>query len=523
MFCPSCGAQNDSESGSCISCGAPLAADAAPAHVTEQSAGSAPASPVAASPADVFGDARLARLGDRLLAVILDTLLLVGVFAVVGMWAAIRWGGLTAHGFSIQGNAALVAISGTLVAGFLYYWFLEAVAGATLGKAIVGIRVRSKDGGRCSFAAALIRNLARIIDGIAVYLVGFLIAVFSKLRQRLGDHLAKTVVLETSGGGVVRALFVVVWLALLGGSIWGAYMIHRGAPASASTAPASTPAPVFTSTSTSTSVRTSAGASATIPIMSSGDIKILNFTHLQAKDGPPRASAVYKPEDRVFTSYEFAGLTTDSQGQVHTTDSVVALDPSGLPLYAPAKDTSNGMLSESKTLKNTFWFDIPPFAPAGTYKIQIKLHDGVKNTDAEFDPLFTVEAPPLPAFEHLEVRDFHLSLTQGGPAANPLVLESGGTVYLSGKIGGMQFREDRPDVQVSLVVTGPKGDKIFERPNFLVINDSHPYHPPTFFMSINGNLNIPAGFAKGTYTEKYIVTDHIANATANYEFKFQVR
>ena len=109
MFCPSCGAQNDSESGSCISCGAPLAADAAPAHVTEQSAGSAPASPAAAPPADVFGDARLARLGDRLLAVILDTLLLVGVFAVVGMWAAIRWGGLTAHGFSIQGNAALVA------------------------------------------------------------------------------------------------------------------------------------------------------------------------------------------------------------------------------------------------------------------------------------------------------------------------------------------------------------------------------------------------------------------------------
>src|SRR6266849_6685990 len=286
MFCPSCGAQNDSESGSCISCGAPLAAnpaDAPPAHVTEQSAGSAPAtSPAAAPPpADVFGDARLARLGDRLLADIIDTLLLVGVYAVVGMWAAIRWGGLTAHGFSIQGNAALVAMSGTLAVGFLFYWFLEAVAGATLGKAIVGIRVRSKDGGRCSFAAALIRNLARILDGIAVYLVGFLIAIFSKLRQRLGDHLAKTVVLETSGGGAVRALFVVVWLALLGGSIWGAYVIHRGAPPSASTAPSSPSAPIFTSTSTSTSVRTSAGASATIPIMSSGDIKILNFTHLQ--------------------------------------------------------------------------------------------------------------------------------------------------------------------------------------------------------------------------------------------------
>lgn len=521
MFCLSCGAENTSESDRCISCGAPLAANAAPAHDIEQGAGSAAASATATLPADVIGDSRIARLGDRLLAVILDTLVLMGMFAVVGMWAAVRWGGLTANGFSVKGSAALIPILGTLVAGFLYYWLLEAVAGATLGKAIVGIRVRSKDGGRCSFAAALIRNLFRIIDGIAVYLVGFLIAVFSKLRQRLGDHLAKTVVLESSVGGFVRGLLVVVWLALLGGSIWGAYVIHRGAPASANTAPASTSAPAFTSTSTS--VRTSAGASATIPVMSSGDIKILNFAYLQSKDGAPRAAAIYKPEDRVFTSYEFAGLTADSQGQVHTTDSVVALDPAGLPLYAPAKDTTNGLLSGSKTLKNTYWFDIPPFAPAGTYKIQIKLHDAVKNTDAEFAPVFTVEAPPLPSFERLEVRDFHLSLTQGGPPANPLVLESGGTLYLSGRIGGMQFREDRPDVQVSLLVIGPKGEKVFERPDFLTINDSHPYHPPTFFMSINGNLNIPSGFAKGTYTEKYAVTDRIANATTNYEFKFQVR
>ena len=48
---------------------------------------------------------RVARLGDRLFAVILDTALLGALFAVVGMWAAARWGGVTPSGFAMTGDA----------------------------------------------------------------------------------------------------------------------------------------------------------------------------------------------------------------------------------------------------------------------------------------------------------------------------------------------------------------------------------------------------------------------------------
>jgi uncharacterized RDD family membrane protein YckC len=53
---------------------------------------------------------------------------------------------------------------------------------------------------------SLVRNVLRIIDAIGVYLVGFLIAIFSRLKQRLGDHVAKTVVVQKDSGPMLRAV-----------------------------------------------------------------------------------------------------------------------------------------------------------------------------------------------------------------------------------------------------------------------------------------------------------------------------
>jgi uncharacterized RDD family membrane protein YckC len=172
----------------------------------------------------------VARLGDRLLAVILDTLLLAGVFAVVGMWAAGRWGGVTANGFEMTGRPALITIGVVLVLGFLYYWVFEGLFGATLGKAIVGIAVSAGDDGRCGMKRSLIRNLLRAVDGLGVYLIGFLIALFSKRRQRLGDHVAGTCVVERAVGRPWRLALVVLWVAALGAGIGGALVYHRAAP-----------------------------------------------------------------------------------------------------------------------------------------------------------------------------------------------------------------------------------------------------------------------------------------------------
>jgi uncharacterized RDD family membrane protein YckC len=62
--------------------------------------------------------------------------------------------------------------------------------------------------------ASLIRNLFRLIDGLAGYLLAFLVASFSRSRQRLGDHLANTVVVENDLSTRWRLLVTTLWIAL---------------------------------------------------------------------------------------------------------------------------------------------------------------------------------------------------------------------------------------------------------------------------------------------------------------------
>jgi uncharacterized RDD family membrane protein YckC len=76
------------------------------------------------------------------------------------------------------------------------YIVAEARFGATLGKLAVGLRVTLEDGSRLDWRASLIRNLLRIVDGFAFYLVGAVLVWTSPRRQRLGDRVAATLVVQ---------------------------------------------------------------------------------------------------------------------------------------------------------------------------------------------------------------------------------------------------------------------------------------------------------------------------------------
>ncbi|HEY7762354.1 MAG TPA: RDD family protein [Actinomycetota bacterium] len=79
-----------------------------------------------------------------------------------------------------------------------YFIVLEGAFGATVGKFMLGIRVRSLDGSRIGFGAAAIRNIARIVDAFPYflpYLVGGIAVTRSDTKQRFGDRWGKTVVI----------------------------------------------------------------------------------------------------------------------------------------------------------------------------------------------------------------------------------------------------------------------------------------------------------------------------------------
>jgi uncharacterized RDD family membrane protein YckC len=93
------------------------------------------------------------------------------------------------------GSAAWVAIS------LVYFTLMEGFFGATVGKFATGIRVVKEDGTKADFGAALIRNVLRIIDGLFLYVVGAVLVWMSPTKQRLGDRVAKTIVVEASSVG----------------------------------------------------------------------------------------------------------------------------------------------------------------------------------------------------------------------------------------------------------------------------------------------------------------------------------
>ena len=184
----------------------------------------------AGGPARIMrGSHRLATLGDRLLATTLDSILLFAVFLVASFWTAGRWGGLTEAGLVLGVKPFLVALTIMVPFAFVYFSLLECFPGATLGKLIMGLDVRRQDGTRLDLRASAIRNVWRGVDGLGFYLVGFLVAIFSRMRQRIGDYSAKSVVLERPASEWRQGLMVLVWLVMLLGAALASGRIYNTA------------------------------------------------------------------------------------------------------------------------------------------------------------------------------------------------------------------------------------------------------------------------------------------------------
>ena len=146
---------------------------------------------------------QFASLGDRFLAVMVDSVLGVGLFFFFGFAIA---GTGSSGNFQLQGGRALLLLF--LVAVLLLGYFIaaEALTGVTLGKLTAGIRVQTVEGGLLGWRRSLERNLMRIVDVLPLfYLVGAFSFLLTQHAQRLGDRVAKTVVVPDLRQNWIRA------------------------------------------------------------------------------------------------------------------------------------------------------------------------------------------------------------------------------------------------------------------------------------------------------------------------------
>ncbi len=86
----------------------------------------------------------------------------------------------------------------------IWYWVIRPHShnGQTFGMKLLGLRVISKDGGPANMTQLFIRWICLIFDAIPYTwpftgLVGFIVILCSRHRQRIGDHLGRTLVIST--------------------------------------------------------------------------------------------------------------------------------------------------------------------------------------------------------------------------------------------------------------------------------------------------------------------------------------
>jgi uncharacterized RDD family membrane protein YckC len=137
-----------------------------------------------------------AGVGPRAIAVIIDSLVFGVAACCFFLVIALAAGGE----FEQTGGPALLIQFGF---GLLYYGYfivLEGTSGTTLGKRVLKLKVVRVDGSPITMQDSVVRNLLRIIDGLFFYLVAALLVWTSPEKQRLGDRLAKTIVVGAGPG-----------------------------------------------------------------------------------------------------------------------------------------------------------------------------------------------------------------------------------------------------------------------------------------------------------------------------------
>jgi uncharacterized RDD family membrane protein YckC len=124
----------------------------------------------------------------RSLATIIDYGLYLGFY----VWLIITYGVPNDEGgYTLNDPKGLWSI----VVWFIYFPVIESIKGQTLGKLILGLRVVTMSGNPISFGQAFKRHLVDMIDFFFGGLVAFITIKYTSQHQRLGDLMAKTIVI----------------------------------------------------------------------------------------------------------------------------------------------------------------------------------------------------------------------------------------------------------------------------------------------------------------------------------------
>ncbi len=124
----------------------------------------------------------------RFVAAMVDALVLFIPLGIINFIVALSAG----HTNTVSAVILLKVIAVLII--WIYYSLMTFYKGATLGKMLVGITVKSADGLPLSFGRVILREtLGKIVSSV-IFMIGYIIAAFTNKKQALHDMIAGTVV-----------------------------------------------------------------------------------------------------------------------------------------------------------------------------------------------------------------------------------------------------------------------------------------------------------------------------------------
>jgi len=148
-------------------------------------------SPMAGRPISPVNEIETRVTGRRFVQYIID-IIIYGIVAGLISWALADRGTGAVHTVLVLVDVVVV------IAWYLIYWAYIPFRrdGQTLGMSVLGIRIISSSGGPASFVQLAVRSILLILFGIVSVIVGFIVMMCSRYRQRTGDHMAHTMVVR---------------------------------------------------------------------------------------------------------------------------------------------------------------------------------------------------------------------------------------------------------------------------------------------------------------------------------------
>lgn len=131
----------------------------------------------------------VARVRKRIFAALIDYVI---YFVMFGFYTFSFGEENESGGYTVEGMMTLPL----LLIWVIYFPVIEGLFGQTFGKKLLGIRVTTIRGKDIGIGTSMLRHLLDFIDFSFAGLVGVIVMKSSRNNQRVGDHIASTLVVE---------------------------------------------------------------------------------------------------------------------------------------------------------------------------------------------------------------------------------------------------------------------------------------------------------------------------------------